>query len=180
MDITGRFSSSPAARPAWAKHGAHARRPRRQVVIADLQEEAGNKVARELGGAFVGVRRGQEADGQAVVAKAVSMGKLVGLVNCAGIAPAVKTVGKDGVSARALRQVISVNLIGSSPPRGGGDVPQRTRADRRGAALISTASVAAYDGQIGQAAYSASKGRRRRNDLTCRSPATWRATASAT
>ncbi|MDP2000019.1 MAG: SDR family NAD(P)-dependent oxidoreductase, partial [Rhodoferax sp.] len=65
-----------------------------KVVIADMQAERGETVAQEIGGAFVKCDVSNEADGQAVVAKAVSMGKLMGLVNCAGIAPAEKTVGK--------------------------------------------------------------------------------------
>ncbi|MDE2275100.1 MAG: SDR family NAD(P)-dependent oxidoreductase, partial [Burkholderiales bacterium] len=67
-----------------------------QVVVADLQVERGQAIAAEIGGVFVKCDVSQEADGQAAVAAAVGLGKLVGLVNCAGIAPAVKTVGKDG------------------------------------------------------------------------------------
>src|SRR5215213_10085310 len=67
-----------------------------QVVIADLQAERGQALADEIGGSFVRCDVSQEGDGQAVVAAAVAAGKLMGLVNCAGIAPAVKTVGKDG------------------------------------------------------------------------------------
>src|SRR5439155_17039366 len=70
-----------------------------KVVIADLQVDKGEALATELGGAFVKCDVSQEADGQAVVAKAVALGKLMGLVNCAGIAPAAKTVGKDGAHA---------------------------------------------------------------------------------
>jgi NAD(P)-dependent dehydrogenase (short-subunit alcohol dehydrogenase family) len=84
-----------------------------KVVIADLQVEKGEALAREIGGAFVKCDVSDEEDGKAVVAKAVSMGKLMGLVNCAGIAPAVKTVGKDGAHPLAVyTKVISVNLIG--------------------------------------------------------------------
>jgi NAD(P)-dependent dehydrogenase (short-subunit alcohol dehydrogenase family) len=68
------------------------------VVIADMQQEKGEAVA-DIGGAFVRCDVSNEADGQAVVAKAVSLGKLMGLVNCAGIAPAEKTVGKNGPTA---------------------------------------------------------------------------------
>jgi NAD(P)-dependent dehydrogenase (short-subunit alcohol dehydrogenase family) len=57
-----------------------------KVVIADMQADKGEAVAREIGGAFVKCDVGSEADGQAVVAKATSLGKLAGLVNCAGIA----------------------------------------------------------------------------------------------
>ena len=59
-----------------------------KVLIADMQAEKGEAIAREIGGAFVKCDVSSEADGQAAVAKAVSMGKLMGLVNCAGIAPA--------------------------------------------------------------------------------------------
>jgi NAD(P)-dependent dehydrogenase (short-subunit alcohol dehydrogenase family) len=132
------------------------------VVVADLQAEAGEAVARDIGGAFVKCDVASEADGQAVVAKAASLGKLMGLVNCAGIAPAVKTVGKDGAHPLAVfSKVISVNLVGTfnmirlAAEAMGRNTPEAT--GERGV-LISTASVAAYDGQIGQAAYAASKG----------------------
>jgi NAD(P)-dependent dehydrogenase (short-subunit alcohol dehydrogenase family) len=133
-----------------------------KVVIADLQIERGEAVAKEIGGVFVKCDVSQEADGQAVVAAATAAGKLMGLVNCAGIAPAVKTVGKDGAHPLAsFSKVINVNLIGTfnmirlaaaamvkNAPSGEGE---------RGV-IVNTASVAAFDGQIGQAAYSASKG----------------------
>ncbi|MBP6250031.1 MAG: SDR family NAD(P)-dependent oxidoreductase, partial [Leptothrix sp. (in: Bacteria)] len=84
-----------------------------KVVIADLQEERGRQVAAEIGGAFVRCDVSSEEDGRAVVAQAISMGKLMGLVNCAGIAPAAKTVGKDGAHALSLfTKTITVNLIG--------------------------------------------------------------------
>ena len=86
-----------------------------KVVIADMQTEKGEAVANEIGGAFVKCDVSSEADGQAVVAKAVSMGKLMGLINCAGIAPAEKTVGKNGAHNLALySKTIQVNLIGTS------------------------------------------------------------------
>ncbi|MFN6994977.1 MAG: 3-hydroxyacyl-CoA dehydrogenase [Aquincola tertiaricarbonis] len=138
-----------------AAHGA-------TVVIADLQADKGEALATELGGAFVRCDVSQEADGQAVVAKATSLGKLVGLVNCAGIAPAAKTVGKDGAHALSLyTKVITVNLIGSfNMIRLAAEAMAKNEPEPTGerGVLISTASVAAYDGQIGQAAYSASKG----------------------
>ena len=84
------------------------------VVIADMQTDKGEQVAKDIGGAFVKCDVSNEADGQAVVAKAVSLGKLMGLVNCAGIAPAEKTVGKNGAHALAVfSKTITVNLIGS-------------------------------------------------------------------
>jgi len=132
------------------------------VVIADLAEERGAAIAQEIGGAFVKADVSQEADGQAVVAKAVSLGKLMGLVNCAGIAPAVKTVGKDGAHPLAtFSKTIGVNLIGTfNMIRLAAEAMAKNEPESTGerGVLISTASVAAYDGQIGQAAYAASKG----------------------
>ena len=132
------------------------------VVIADMQVEKGEAVAKEIGGAFVKCDVSQEADGQAVVAKAVSMGKLMGLVNCAGIATGEKTVGKNGAHSLAVfSKTITVNLIGSfNMIRLSADAMCKNEPEATGerGVLISTASVAAYDGQIGQAAYSASKG----------------------
>jgi len=133
-----------------------------KVVIADLNEDAGNALAKELGGAFVKCNVANEDDGASAVAAATALGTLRGLVNCAGIAPAVKTVGKDGPHPLdTFSKTISVNLIGTfnmirlaaaaiaqTAPSEGGE---------RGV-IVNTASVAAYDGQIGQAAYAASKG----------------------
>jgi NAD(P)-dependent dehydrogenase (short-subunit alcohol dehydrogenase family) len=133
-----------------------------RVVIADLQEQAGRQVAAETGGTFVRCDVSQEADAQAAVAAAASLGKLVGLVNCAGIAPAAKTVGKDGPHPLGLfSKVVGVNLIGTfNMIRVAADAMCRNEPEATGerGVMISTASVAAYDGQIGQAAYSASKG----------------------
>ncbi len=133
-----------------------------QVVIADMQAERGAALAGELGARFVRCDVSQETDAQAVVDAATQWGKLMGLVNCAGIAPAEKTVGKNGAHALGLfSKVIQVNLIGSfnmirlCAQAMSLNAPEAT--GERGV-LISTASVAAYDGQIGQAAYSASKG----------------------
>ena len=132
------------------------------VVIADMQAEKGEAIAKELGGAFVKCDVSNEVDGQAVVAKAVSLGKLVGLVNCAGIAPAEKTVGKNGAhSLSVFSKIITVNLIGSfNMIRLASEAMCKNEPEVTGerGVMISTASVAAYDGQIGQAAYSASKG----------------------
>jgi NAD(P)-dependent dehydrogenase (short-subunit alcohol dehydrogenase family) len=133
-----------------------------KVVIADMQAEKGEAVARDIGGAFVKADVSQEADGQAVVAKALTMGKLMGLVNCAGIAPAEKTVGKSGAHSLAVfSRTVIVNLVGSfNMIRLAAEAMCKNEPESTGerGCLISTASVAAYDGQIGQAAYSASKG----------------------
>ncbi|MDP3374905.1 MAG: SDR family NAD(P)-dependent oxidoreductase, partial [Hydrogenophaga sp.] len=81
------------------------------VVIADMQVEKGEAVAQEIGGAFVKCDVSNEVDGQAVVAQATSMGKLMGLINCAGIAPAEKTVGKNGPhNLGVYTKTIMVNL----------------------------------------------------------------------
>ena len=133
-----------------------------RVVIADMQVEKGEAVAQEIGGAFVKCDVTSEADGQAVVAKAVGLGKLMGLVNCAGIASAEKTVGKNGPhNFDAFKRTVTINLIGSfNMIRLAADAMSKNEPEATGerGVVISTASVAAYDGQIGQAAYSASKG----------------------
>jgi NAD(P)-dependent dehydrogenase (short-subunit alcohol dehydrogenase family) len=133
-----------------------------KVVIADVQVEKGQALAKELGGAFVKCDVTQEADAQAAVAQAVSMGKLMGLVNCAGIAIGAKTVGKEGPHLLAsFAKVININLVGSfNMIRIAADAMCRNDPEptKERGVMISTASVAAYDGQIGQAAYAASKG----------------------
>ncbi len=138
-----------------AAHGA-------KIVIADMQTDKGQAVADELGAVFVKCDVSNEADAQAVVQQATSLGKLMGLVNCAGIAPAEKTVGKNGAHSLSLFQkVIQVNLIGSfNMIRLASEAMCKNAPEPTGerGVIISTASVAAYDGQIGQAAYAASKG----------------------
>jgi NAD(P)-dependent dehydrogenase (short-subunit alcohol dehydrogenase family) len=133
-----------------------------RVVVADLQQERGQALAAEIDGRFVRCDVTQEPDGQAVVAAALESGKLMGLVNCAGIATASKTVGKDGAHPLALfTKTIMVNLVGSfNMIRLAAEAMCRNEPEPTGerGVLISTASVAAYDGQIGQAAYAASKG----------------------
>ncbi|WP_284214684.1 3-hydroxyacyl-CoA dehydrogenase [Comamonas jiangduensis] len=135
---------------------------RAKVVIADMQTDKGQAVADELGAVFVKCDVSNEADAQAVVQQATSLGKLMGLVNCAGIAPAEKTVGKNGAHSLSLFQkVIQVNLIGSfNMIRLASEAMCKNAPEPTGerGVIISTASVAAYDGQIGQAAYAASKG----------------------
>lgn len=133
-----------------------------KVIIADMNTERGESVAREIGGAYLRCDVSSEADGQAVVEKATSLGKLAGLINCAGIAPAEKTVGKNGPhNLASYTKTIMVNLVGSfNMIRLAADAMSRNEPEATGerGVLISTASVAAYDGQIGQAAYAASKG----------------------
>jgi NAD(P)-dependent dehydrogenase (short-subunit alcohol dehydrogenase family) len=133
-----------------------------KVVVADMQVDKGEAVARDIGGAFVKCDVTQEADGQAAVDAALKLGQLFGLVNCAGIAIGEKTVGKNGPHAlAAFTKTVTINLIGSfNMIRLAADAMAKNEPEATGerGVLISTASVAAYDGQIGQAAYSASKG----------------------
>jgi NAD(P)-dependent dehydrogenase (short-subunit alcohol dehydrogenase family) len=135
-----------------------------KVVIADVQAERGEALARELGTAtrFVKCDVSSEADGRAAVEAALAMGPLRGLVNCAGIAVGEKTIGKEGPHALAsFARVIGINLIGTfNMIRLAADAmsKQEPTADGERGVLVNTASVAAFDGQIGQAAYSASKG----------------------
>jgi NAD(P)-dependent dehydrogenase (short-subunit alcohol dehydrogenase family) len=131
-------------------------------VIADLNEDAGHALAKALGGAYVKCNVASEEDGAAAVAAATALGTLRGLVNCAGIAPASKTVGKDGPHPLDLfSKTISVNLIGTfNMIRLAAAAIAKNEPNALGerGVIVNTASVAAYDGQIGQAAYAASKG----------------------
>lgn len=131
-------------------------------VLLDLNEEAGQRLAHELGGQFVRADVSAEADVQAGIAAALTRGPLAGAVNCAGIAPAATTAGKRGPHALDLfERVIRVNLIGTfnvTRLAAQAMMDNEPGPDGERGVIISTASVAAYDGQIGQAAYSASKG----------------------
>ena len=132
-----------------------------KVVLADVQAEAGQALAAELGGQFVKCDVTSEADGLAVVAAATAMGTLRGLVNCAGVAPAVKTVGKDGPHPLdVFQRTVNINLVGTfNMCRLAADAMGKAEAADSGerGIIINTASVAAFDGQIGQAAYGSSK-----------------------
>jgi NAD(P)-dependent dehydrogenase (short-subunit alcohol dehydrogenase family) len=135
-----------------------------KVVIADVQADKGEALARELGASarFVKCDVTSEADAQAVVDAAGQLGTLRGLVNCAGIAIGEKTVGKEGPhSLASFTRVITINLIGTfNMIRIAATAMSKLEptADGERGVMINTASVAAFDGQIGQAAYSASKG----------------------
>jgi NAD(P)-dependent dehydrogenase (short-subunit alcohol dehydrogenase family) len=132
-----------------------------KVVLADVQVELGETLAAELRGKFVKCDVTSEADGKAVIEAALSLGTLRGLVNCAGVAPAVKTVGKDGPHPLdVFQRTVNINLVGTfNMARLAADAMSKTEAGEHGerGIIINTASVAAYDGQIGQAAYAASK-----------------------
>ena len=163
MDIEGKVFIVTGGASGLGEGAARALAARGgKLVIADLQADKGEAVAASLGGAFVKCDVTQEADGKAAVAKAVSMGKLMGLVNCAGITIAVKTLGKDGPHPLdQFARTVTINLIGSfNMIRLAADAMAKNEPEptaERGV-LINTASIAAYDGQIGQAAYAASKG----------------------
>jgi NAD(P)-dependent dehydrogenase (short-subunit alcohol dehydrogenase family) len=136
------------------------------VVIADLQEEKGAALATEIGAAFARVDVTKTDDIVDAVEMATSMGPLRVLVNSAGIGWAQRTVGKDGsyesaANLDAFRKVIAINLIGTFDCiRIAGTAMSRTEPLEWGerGAIVNIASVAAFDGQIGQASYSASKG----------------------
>jgi NAD(P)-dependent dehydrogenase (short-subunit alcohol dehydrogenase family) len=132
-----------------------------KVVLADVQAEAGQKLAAELKGTFVKCDVTSEADGKAVVDAALQAGLLRGLINCAGVAPAVKTVGKDGAHPLdVFQRTVNINLVGTfNMARLAAEAMGKldATADGERGVIINTASVAAFDGQIGQAAYGSSK-----------------------
>jgi NAD(P)-dependent dehydrogenase (short-subunit alcohol dehydrogenase family) len=134
-----------------------------KVVIADLQAEAGEKLAKEIGGKYCKCDVTSEADGKAAVEATVkAFGGIHVLVNCAGIGVAERTVGKEAPHDLArFTKVITINLIGTfNMIRLAADAMCKAGPNAAGerGVIINTASVAAFDGQIGQAAYSASKG----------------------
>ena len=175
--------ASPIVRPVWtsrvqapsspaAHQGSVRRSPPRwpaagaRVVVADLQEDKGNDLATEIGGAFARVDVTNTDDIVGAVEMAKSIAPLRVLVNSAGIGWAQRTVGKDGsyesaANLDAFKKVIDINLIGSFDCiRIAGtamSTAEPLESGERGA-IVNVASVAAFDGQIGQAAYSASKG----------------------
>ena len=168
MDITGASAVvtggasgiGAAAARALAAKGA-------KVVVADLQEDKGREVADEIGGRFVKVDVTRTDDIVAAVEAAGEMGPLRVLVNSAGIGWAQRTIGRDGTydSAHdldAFKKVVAINLFGTFDAiRIAATAMSRNEpldeSGERGA-IVNMASVAAFDGQIGQASYSASKG----------------------
>ena len=134
------------------------------VVIADVNVAAGAAVAAELGAQtlFVATDVTSDEQGQAAVNAALkTFGHLNGLVNCAGVAPGEKILGREGPHHLAsFARAINVNLIGSFNMlrlAAAAIAREEPGADGERGVIINTASVAAYDGQIGQAAYAASK-----------------------
>ncbi|MFN6323364.1 MAG: 3-hydroxyacyl-CoA dehydrogenase [Burkholderiales bacterium] len=133
-----------------------------KVVIADLNQEAGNALAQEISGRFILCDVTREDSAQAAVQACLALGSLEILVNCAGIAPASKTIGRDGAHTLDLfDKTLRINLLGTfnmarlAAQAMQGNTPN---SDGERGIIIMTASVAAYDGQMGQAAYAASKG----------------------
>lgn len=136
-----------------------------RVVLADMNAAAGEALARELGESarFVATNVADEDSAQACVATAVEhFGALHGLVNCAGVVIGEKTLGREGPHALAsFRRVIDINLVGSfNMIRLAVAAMDRNapNADGERGVVVNTASVAAFDGQVGQVAYAASKG----------------------
>jgi NAD(P)-dependent dehydrogenase (short-subunit alcohol dehydrogenase family) len=135
-----------------------------KVVVSDLNAEAGEAVANEIGGAFVPTDVTKEEDVSAAVATATEMAPLRALVNCAGIGSVGRTINRDGTphDLGYFAMVLAVNLTGTFncirlAATAMAALDPTDESGSRGA-IVNTASVAAFDGQIGQAAYSASKG----------------------
>jgi NAD(P)-dependent dehydrogenase (short-subunit alcohol dehydrogenase family) len=137
-----------------------------KVVVADLNAEKGEALANEIGGAFAPVDVTSTEQIQAAVEQALELGPLWAAVNSAGIGWAQRTIGKDGEFSSAhdidaFKKVIAINLIGTfdtirlAATAMGRNEPD---ADGQRGAIVNMASVAAFDGQIGQASYSGSKG----------------------
>ncbi|WP_342245127.1 3-hydroxyacyl-CoA dehydrogenase [Pseudomonas sp. OTU5201] len=135
-----------------------------KVMLVDINADAGAARAEQLGtnARFVKADITREEDARAAVTAAVeAFGGLHGLVNCAGVAPAEKVIGRNGAHALdSFARTISINLVGSfNMLRLAAEAMAQGEPNQEGerGVIINTASVAAFDGQIGQAAYSASK-----------------------
>jgi NAD(P)-dependent dehydrogenase (short-subunit alcohol dehydrogenase family) len=157
--VTGAASGLGAATARMIVNGGG------RVVLADLNAEAGAALAAELGVAarFVRTDVADEKDAAAAIAAAIDgFGGLQGLVNCAGIVIAEKVVGKNGPHAlESFARTVRINLIGSfNMIRLAADAMSRGAPNAGGerGVIVNTASIAAFDGQMGQAAYAASKG----------------------
>lgn len=136
-----------------------------KVVLADLNGEAGGRLADQLGAAarFVETDVTSETSAVNAIQTALStFGALHGLVNCAGVAPAEKVLGKEGPHRlESFAKVVNINLVGTfNMIRLAAEAMMKGEPDTGGerGVIINTASVAAYEGQLGQAAYAASKG----------------------
>lgn len=135
-----------------------------RVVVADRQEDLGREVAREIDGLFVRCDVANEVDGTEAVAAASHAGPLRVLVNSAGVGRAARTLDREGqpLAQSAFDFVVRVNLLGAfnmlrlAAAAMATTEPLSSDGDR--GVIVNLASVAAFDGQIGQAAYAASKG----------------------
>lgn len=134
-----------------------------RVAIFDMNAEAANAVAQEIGGLAVSVNVADDASvaaGLDAAEQAHGVARI--LVNCAGVAPAVKTVGKENAPHPfdTFARTISINLVGTFNmiAKFAARLAAADELDGERGVIVNTASVAAYDGQIGQAAYAASKG----------------------
>ncbi|WP_411905609.1 3-hydroxyacyl-CoA dehydrogenase [Rhizobium mayense] len=135
------------------------------VVIADVNADAGAGIVGELGAraTFIKTDVTQEEDGQAAIDMALErFGHLHGLVNCAGVAPGEKVIGRNGPHRLdSFSRAIGINLIGTFNMirlAAAAIAKEQPDTDGERGVIVSTASIAAFDGQIGQAAYAASKG----------------------
>lgn len=134
------------------------------VTIVDLPTSAGAEVAAELGGIFEAADVTSEEQVRAAVSAAAALGPLRVVVNCAGIAPPAKVLDREGNpgSIADFERVVRINLVGTFNVLGQAAAamaqtePDAGSGDR--GVIVNTASVAAFDGQIGQPAYAASKG----------------------
>jgi len=137
-----------------------------RVVVLDMQDDRGEALAKEVGGVFVHADVTDTEQVIAAVEAARELGPLRSLVNCAGVASAMRTIGRDGSYESAFNldhfsRVIAINLVGTfNCVRLAATAMSQTEplADGERGSIVNTASLAAWDGQIGQAAYSASKG----------------------
>ena len=164
MNINGMAAIVTGGASGLGKATAHMLAERgAKVAIFDLNEEAGRTTAEALGGIFVAANIADDASITAALdaaEKAHGVARI--LINCAGIAPAVKTVGKENAPhpLDSFVKTVTVNLIGSFNviAKFSARLAAADEIDGERGVIVNTASVAAYDGQIGQAAYSASKG----------------------
>ncbi len=133
------------------------------VVLADVNPEAGEAIAAELGpqAAFVKTDVTDEASARAAFERAAAFGPLRGLINCAGVAPAERVVGREGPhKLESFARTVSINLVGTfNMIRLAAEAMSKGEPDAGGerGVIVNTASVAAFDGQIGQAGYASSK-----------------------
>ncbi|HEX7784383.1 MAG TPA: SDR family NAD(P)-dependent oxidoreductase [Sphingobium sp.] len=155
--VTGGASGlGGATAKTLADHGA-------KVAIFDLNEETGAAQAKAIGGIFVKANVSDEASVNAALDAAEAQHGIARvLVNCAGVAPAIKTVGKENAPhpMDQYRRTIEINLIGTflMISRFAARLAAADPIGEERGVIVNTASVAAYDGQIGQAAYASSKG----------------------